>query len=155
MEAWSSSASYVTMLDTVFTSPCSQSGLPRLQILCLIGRAANIFPLARLANKYRRVKIPFKFQVIMWFSGLRGAIAFVLALDLPAQHFAEHYRVLVSTTLIIVLFTILILGGSTLPLLKMLRLHVDTTDLDMNKTQPMVRDPPPGRIRYIPLHPDI
>lgn len=74
----------------------------------------------------------------MWFSGLRGAIAFVLALDLPAQHFAEHYRVLVSTTLMIVLFTILILGGSTLPLLKVLRLHVDTTDVDFNRTQPIV-----------------
>lgn len=71
----------------------------------------------------------------MWFSGLRGAIAFVLALDLPAVHFAEHYRVLVTTTLVIVLFTILFLGGATLPLLKMLRLHVSAADLDFNKTQ--------------------
>lgn len=33
-------------------------------VLCLVARAGNIFPLARLANKYRRVKIPTKFQIV-------------------------------------------------------------------------------------------
>lgn len=35
------------------------SGIP----LCLLSRAANIFPLARLANMARRVKVPFNLQV--------------------------------------------------------------------------------------------
>lgn len=54
--------------------------------------------------------------------GLRGAIAYALALNLgeKGKSFgsAELIRVLDTTTLIIVLFTIIFLGGSTLPLLK-------------------------------------
>nr|CAG4650860.1 EOG090X03SL [Simocephalus serrulatus] len=56
---------------------------------------------------------------IMWFSGLRGAIAYALSLHLEFE--METRRVLVTTTLIIVLFTILFLGGSTMPLLKCLQ----------------------------------
>lgn len=41
-------------------------------ILCLLGRAANIFPLAWLVNKFREHKITNKMQFVMWFSGLRG-----------------------------------------------------------------------------------
>ena len=48
--------------------------------------------------------------------GLRGAIAFALSLHLPFE--SETRAVLITTTLIIVLVTIVILGGSTLPLLK-------------------------------------
>ena len=48
--------------------------------------------------------------------GLRGAIAFALSINLDFEQDKRH--VLVTTTLVIVLFTLLILGGSTLPLLK-------------------------------------
>ena len=48
--------------------------------------------------------------------GLRGAIAFALCLHLEFGE--ESRRVLVTTTLIIVLFTVLVLGGSTAPLMK-------------------------------------
>lgn len=40
-------------------------------ILCLIGRACNIFPLAWVVNKFREHKITGRMQFIMWFSGLR------------------------------------------------------------------------------------
>ena len=53
---------------------------------------------------------------VMWFSGLRGVIAYALALHLDFEE--EKRRVVVTTTLIIVLFTIIILGGSTMPVLK-------------------------------------
>lgn len=58
---------------------------------------------------------------VMSIPGLRGAIAYALALNLSDEtHFAnsEVIRVLDTTTLIIVLFTIVVFGGSTLPLLK-------------------------------------
>ncbi len=55
-------------------------------------------------------------QFIMWFSGLRGAIAFALSLNLQINEEVRH--VIVTSTLILVLFTTLILGGSTLPLMK-------------------------------------
>lgn len=56
------------------------------------------------------------FVSIHMFQGLRGAVAFALSTQL--QFDAEHRSVLITSTLIIVLFTILVLGGSTLPLLK-------------------------------------
>ena len=42
-------------------------------------------------------------MVIMWFSGLRGAIAYALSLHLEFEE--EVRRVLVTTTLVVVLFT--------------------------------------------------
>ncbi len=54
----------------------------------------------------------------MWFSGLRGAIAYALSLHLE---FGEDTRkVLVTTTLVIILFTTIIMGGGTMPLMKYL-----------------------------------
>ena len=50
--------------------------------------------------------------------GLRGAVAFALAENLKDYFNKEVTGYIVTTTLVIVLFTIVILGGSTLPLLK-------------------------------------
>ena len=88
-------------------------------ILCLLGRAANIFPLALLVNRFREHQITRKMMFIMWFSGLRGAVSYALSLHLDFSDETRH--VIITTTLIIVLFTTLILGGSTMPLLKFLR----------------------------------
>ena len=47
-------------------------------------------------------------MVVMWFSGLRGAIAYALSLHLE---FDENTRkVIVTTTLVVVLFTTIFLG---------------------------------------------
>lgn len=54
-----------------------------------------------------------------FFSGLRGAVAFALVLHLQLDDEKRH--VLITSTLIIIMFTILCLGGSTLPLLKVSR----------------------------------
>merc|ERR1719342_1631350 len=51
-------------------------------IFILAGRALNIFPLAALCNRFRTHRITQKMMVIMWFSGLRGAIAYALSLHL-------------------------------------------------------------------------
>ena len=89
-------------------------------ILCLIGRAANIFPLSWLVNRFRATKITPKMSFIMWFSGLRGAISYALSLHLEYSK-EESRHVVITTTLIIVLFTTVFFGGSTLPLLKFLQ----------------------------------
>ena len=47
-------------------------------IFCLLARLFNIFPLSFIANWGRKQTIPLRMQVVMWFSGLRGAIAFAL-----------------------------------------------------------------------------
>lgn len=89
-------------------------------ILCLVGRACNIFPLAYIVNKFREHKISNKMQFIMWFSGLRGAISYALSLHADFKS-DETRHVIITTTLIIVLFTTVFFGGSTMPLLKYLR----------------------------------
>lgn len=88
-------------------------------VLVLCGRAANIYPLSFLANYFREHKITPKMQFIMWFSGLRGAVSFALSLHLNLESH-ETRQIIVTTTLIIVIFTILFLGGSTMPLMKLL-----------------------------------
>lgn len=89
-------------------------------LLCLIGRAANIFPLSWMVNKFRATQITPKMSFIMWFSGLRGSISYALSLHLEYST-EETRRVVITTTLIIVLFTTIVFGGSTLPLMKFLQ----------------------------------
>lgn len=87
-------------------------------VLILVGRALNIFPLSALCNKFRSHQITNRMMVIMWFSGLRGAIAYALSLHLEFEE--DVRKVLVTTTLIVVLFTTIVLGGGTMPLMKYL-----------------------------------
>ncbi|EPS57367.1 hypothetical protein M569_17451, partial [Genlisea aurea] len=77
--------------------------------------AANVFSCAYLLNLVRpsHRKIPMKHQKALWYSGLRGAMAFALALqsihDLPDGH---GQTIFTATTAIVVL-TVLLIGGST------------------------------------------
>jgi solute carrier family 9 (sodium/hydrogen exchanger), member 8 len=89
-------------------------------VLCLVGRACNIFPLAWLVNRFREHKITHRMQFLMWFSGLRGAISYALSLHLEFSS-NETRHVIITTTLIIVLVTTLCFGGSTMPLMKFLQ----------------------------------
>ncbi|XP_022708099.1 sodium/hydrogen exchanger 8-like isoform X1 [Varroa jacobsoni] len=86
--------------------------------LCLAGRAANIYPLSGLLNHFREHRITNKMQFIMWFSGLRGAVAYALAMHLNFGSETRH--VIVTTTLLIVLLTIVVIGGSTMPMMRYL-----------------------------------
>ncbi|GJP41967.1 hypothetical protein CLOM_g1576 [Closterium sp. NIES-68] len=85
--------------------------------LCLISRAFNVFPLSWLSNRTQAHKIPANMVLMMWLSGLRGAIAFALALNMPQRNPA-----IVSTTLFVVVLTTIVMGGSTCPLLHALHL---------------------------------
>ncbi|VEU42604.1 unnamed protein product [Pseudo-nitzschia multistriata] len=78
---------------------------------CLVGRAINIFPLSFLANfcRERSNKITGKMQVVLWFAGLRGAIAFALSENMPGPH-QDVYK---TTTLTICIITTVFCGGFT------------------------------------------
>lgn len=100
-------------------------------IFCVLGRAGNIFPLSWILNRGRKIKISRKNQFVMFFSGLRGAIAFALSLSFIAGSESSvpvsQGRMLFSTTLAIVLFTIVGFGGSTLPLMRILKIDPKTS----------------------------
>ena len=83
-------------------------------LFCFFGRMLNVFPFSFLANLGRSVKIPFKMQVVIWFSGLRGAIAFALSMNMPS----ENRELYISTTLSIVILTTIACGGLTESLLE-------------------------------------
>nr|AXS78304.1 sodium hydrogen exchanger 8 [Anisakis simplex] len=100
-------------------------------LLCFIARALNVFPLSFIVNQCRQVQISLKNQFIMWFSGMRGAVAFALALHISAEDETTK-RMLLTTTLCITLFTIIFLGGSTLPLMKILN-ELSTVRLSSQK----------------------
>ena len=97
--------------------------------LLLAGRALNIFPLSVLANQCRhqsRVSCPM--QIVMWWSGLRGAVSFALAMTLDDSR--ESRQViniqtavpLVTTTLVAVVASNALLAPFTAPLIRCLRI---------------------------------
>uniref|UniRef100_A0AAQ4R7F1 Sodium/hydrogen exchanger n=1 Tax=Gasterosteus aculeatus aculeatus TaxID=481459 RepID=A0AAQ4R7F1_GASAC len=79
-----------------------------------LGRAANIYPLSFLLNLGRKNKIGSKFQHVMMFAGLRGAMTFALSIRDTATYARQ---MMFSTTLLIVFFTVWICGGGTTPML--------------------------------------
>ncbi|CAL8255616.1 unnamed protein product [Merluccius merluccius] len=88
-------------------------------IAIFIGRASNIYPLSFLLNLGRRHKITGNFQHMMMFAGLRGAMAFALAIRDTATYARQ---MMFTTTLLIVFFTVWVFGGGTTPMLS--RLHI-------------------------------
>uniref|UniRef100_A0A8D2LF58 Sodium/hydrogen exchanger n=1 Tax=Varanus komodoensis TaxID=61221 RepID=A0A8D2LF58_VARKO len=86
-----------------------------------LGRAANIYPLSFLLNLGRRNKIGTNFQHMMMFAGLRGAMAFALAIRDTATYARQ---MMFSTTLLIVFFTVWVFGGGTTAMLSCLHIRV-------------------------------
>ncbi|XP_053164394.1 sodium/hydrogen exchanger 9 isoform X1 [Hemicordylus capensis] len=90
-------------------------------VAIFIARACNIYPLSFILNLGRKQKIPRNFQHMMMFSGLRGAIAFALAIrDTESQ----PKQMMFTTTLLIVFFTVWVFGGGTTPMLTWLQIRV-------------------------------
>ncbi|CAH2067914.1 unnamed protein product [Thlaspi arvense] len=95
--------------------------------------AANVFGCGYLVNLARPAhrKIPMTHQKALWYSGLRGAMAFALALqsvhDLPEGH---GQTIFTATTAIVVL-TVLLIGGSTGTMLEALEVVGDSRDTSL------------------------
>uniref|UniRef100_UPI00358E2D40 sodium/hydrogen exchanger 6-like n=1 Tax=Myxine glutinosa TaxID=7769 RepID=UPI00358E2D40 len=87
----------------------------------LLGRACNIYPLSFFLNLRRRNKIGFNFQHMMMFAGLRGAVAFALAIR---DTETEAQQAIFTTTLLLVFFTVWVMGGGTTPMLSWLHIRV-------------------------------
>jgi sodium/hydrogen exchanger 9 len=99
------------------------------QIAIIVGRAANIYPLSFLLNLGRKHKIPWNFQHMLFFSGLRGAIAFALAIR---NTLSQSRQTLLTTTSVIVIVTVMVCGGGTSQLLNWLNIpYVFTTLIPM------------------------
>ncbi|KAJ5075999.1 sodium/hydrogen exchanger 8 [Anaeramoeba ignava] len=94
-------------------------------LACLFSRALNIYPISAIVNLWRKYnKIFQSHQFMIWFSGLRGAVAFALSIRLKT----EHSKSLMTTTLMVVVFTVIFLGGFTPLLVKKLKLENTVID---------------------------
>ncbi|XP_071798417.1 sodium/hydrogen exchanger 6-like [Asterias amurensis] len=100
----------------------------------LVGRFLNIYPLSFLLNLGRKQKIPWNIQHMLMFSGLRGAIAFALAIRNTAT---VARQLSLTATLIIVLITVVICGGMTTQMLTWLKIRVGVSDEDTAQQQGM------------------
>ncbi|KAB5556319.1 hypothetical protein DKX38_007228 [Salix brachista] len=98
--------------------------------LVMVGRAAFVFPLSFLSNlakKSPNEKISFKQQFIIWWAGLmRGAVSMALAYNRFTSAGHTHLRgnaIMITSTITIVLFSTVLFGLMTQPLIKILLPH--------------------------------
>ncbi|ONK81977.1 uncharacterized protein A4U43_C01F34850 [Asparagus officinalis] len=101
-----------------------------------VARAVNVFSCGYLINLVRPAnrQIPPKHLKALWYSGLRGAMAFALALqsvhDLPDG----HGQIILTTTTAIVVLTVLLIGGSTGTMLEALEVVGDVHDVPLGES---------------------
>jgi CPA1 family monovalent cation:H+ antiporter len=82
-------------------------------VLVLAGRALSIYPLAAAFHR-SRWRLPASFQHILFWGGMRGALALALALAVPAT--VPERSAIIVTAFVVVAFSILV-QGLTMPVL--------------------------------------
>ncbi|XP_059350409.1 Na(+)/H(+) exchanger protein 7-like isoform X2 [Daphnia carinata] len=107
-------------------------------LLCLVVRFLGVVMLTTIANRFRLKPVNLREQFIMAYGGLRGAVSFSLvemllpSVILPRQMF-------VTTTLVVVLFTVFIQGGTIKLFVHLLDIKKDSQSVkylinEMNET---------------------
>nr|UVJ88519.1 NHE3 [Rachycentron canadum]WRO44051.1 sodium/hydrogen exchanger 3 [Rachycentron canadum] len=89
-------------------------------LFVIVYRCIGVFFLTWILNKFRLVPIGFIDQVILSYGGLRGAVAYGLAVMLDENKIKEK-NLMVSTTLIVVYFTVIFQGITMKPLVTWLK----------------------------------
>nr|AAP20430.1 Na+/H+ antiporter NHX3 [Zea mays subsp. mays] len=111
--------------------------------LVLVGRAAFVFPLSFLSNlskKHPGEKITIRQQVVIWWAGLmRGAVSIALAFNKFTR--AGHTQVrgnaiMITSTIIVVLFSTVVFGLLTKPLINLLIPHRNATSMLSDDSSP-------------------
>jgi CPA1 family monovalent cation:H+ antiporter len=98
--------------------------LPWVILAMLVARGALIYGLMPLVGRLPGAKpVSFAYKTVMFWGGLRGAIAIAIVLSLPDLPYADTFVALVMGA---VLFTLLIQGLTIEPLVRWLRLDEPT-----------------------------
>ncbi|XP_047508408.1 sodium/hydrogen exchanger 7 isoform X14 [Pieris napi] len=98
-----------------------------------LGRAVNIYPLSFLMNLGRKPPIPMNFQHMLFFSGLRGAMSFALAIR---NTVSEARQAMLTTTSLIVIATVVLQGGAATHALAYLRIPTGQGQNEESDTLP-------------------
>ncbi|KAJ8389420.1 hypothetical protein AAFF_G00119580 [Aldrovandia affinis] len=89
-------------------------------IFVLVYRFIGVFALTWILNRYRLVPLELIDQVVMSYGGLRGAVAYGLVALLDGNKIKEK-NLMISTTLIVVYFTVILQGITMKPLVRWLK----------------------------------
>lgn len=104
-----------------------------------IARWAAIFPLSRVINWFSRhhrpttgysrnpeedSEIPYNYQMMQFWAGLRGAVGVALAMGLQG----ESKYALLATVLVVVVLTVILFGGTTAAMLDILNIKTGCVD---------------------------
>jgi len=101
---------------------------------CLVGRLLNVYPVSLLVNRCSRSKaLKVKEMHIVWFAGLRGAIAFMCAMRFPNTN--GHRDLFLSTTMVITFASMVTLGWPTAAVLRCLDVRGDVPAIDEETAQ--------------------
>ncbi|XP_030957723.1 sodium/hydrogen exchanger 2-like [Quercus lobata] len=110
-----------------------------LIVLIMVGRAAFVFPLSFLINLFKKnqsEKLSLRKQVVIWWAGLmRGAVSMALAYNQFTRLGHTQLRVnaiLITSTITVVLFSTVVFGLMTKPLIRFLARSKQTTSMVMS-----------------------
>ncbi|GAV28717.1 sodium/hydrogen exchanger [Pichia membranifaciens] len=108
-----------------------------------VARWAAVFPLSRFINWFSRNRkqargltslsvaqdeIPYNYQMMQFWAGLRGAVGVALAMGLQG----EAKFALLATVLIVVVLTVILFGGTTAGMLEMLNIKTGCIEEDVS-----------------------
>lgn len=89
----------------------------------VLARAIAVYGLGFLSNRVANSNISLPEQTILWWGGLRGSVSIAIALSVPS--ILSEREDLINTVFGVVLFTLLVQGLTTKPLLEKLKLLGD------------------------------
>ena len=96
-------------------------------VFCLVVRFIGVYFFTFFLNRFRIKPINLQEQFIMAYGGLRGAVGFSLVISIQ-RDIVPSADMLVSTTLIVVMFTIWLQGGTIKPLVNILNIDKEAEE---------------------------
>ncbi|KAI9003480.1 Sodium/hydrogen exchanger family-domain-containing protein [Hyaloraphidium curvatum] len=110
------------------------AGFTAIAILAILIARSHVFIICSLSSLLKGPKIPWKHQVLVWWAGLRGAVAFALCVTLLEGNAfpLEVRRILFSTGVLVVSFTVLVFGGLTPVVLKLLKIDAPGAEAELD-----------------------
>jgi NhaP-type Na+/H+ or K+/H+ antiporter len=108
-------------------------------LFCLIGRAASVFPVAKLSNVIKRktgrgAQIPGNAMFMMWHAALRGAISLTLSMQLGGWvdnlDGAGTRHIMQTGTYLLIIVFLFVFGGSTEYSLEKLKVPMGVSSSD-------------------------
>ncbi|CAG8765822.1 19966_t:CDS:2 [Gigaspora rosea] len=102
-------------------------------IFICVSRYCAVFPLSNMLNAIARYRkrseiLPSKHSIMLFWSGLRGAVAFALAAGLKGP----NANAMSTTILVVVVLSVIVFGGTTSRMLEILKVEtgVDEGEID-------------------------